>query len=316
MLGYKIRIYHYVKSLMPRRLQILLRRELVRRQLQQSAGVWPIYESAKEPPPGWSGWPEQKKFALVLTHDVDSQKGLDNCLKLAGIEEQLGFRSVFNFVGCKYVVPPLIREELTALGFEVGLHGLYHNSLLYHSRQEFLRQAPEINRVLKEWNAVGFRSPCMYHNLEWMHDLDIEYDASTFDTDPFEPQPDGLKTIFPSFVPGGPMLRGYVEMPYTLPQDFTLFILMQNRTTGVWKKKLDWLVRNGGMALLNTHPDYMNFGNKKMGPEEYPADLYSEFLLHIKREYVGRYWHPLPKEIAQFWREQAVTKKIKEANQL
>ena len=37
----------------------------------------------------------------------------------------------------------------------------------------------------------------MYHNLDWIHDLDIYYDASTFDTDPFEPQPDGFKTIYP-----------------------------------------------------------------------------------------------------------------------
>ena len=31
--------------------------------------------------------------------------------------------------------------------------------------------------------------------------LNIAYDASTFDTDPFEPQPDGVNTIFPFWVP-------------------------------------------------------------------------------------------------------------------
>jgi hypothetical protein len=41
----------------------------------------------------------------------------------------------------------------------------------------------------------------MYHDLELLHHLDIEYDASTFDTDPFEPQPDGMGTIFPFWVP-------------------------------------------------------------------------------------------------------------------
>jgi glycosyltransferase involved in cell wall biosynthesis/peptidoglycan/xylan/chitin deacetylase (PgdA/CDA1 family) len=310
MLSYKVRIYEKVKLIIPRKVQILLRRQLVRRQLAGCASVWPVYEPAKVPPPGWAGWPDRKEFALVLTHDVDSQKGFDNCLKLADVEEGLGLRSSFNFVARKYVVSPEVREELTERGFEVGVHGLYHTSRLYSSREEFLRQAPEINRVLREWKAVGFRSPSMYHNLEWMHDLDIEYDASTFDTDPFEPQPDGLHTIFPSFIPGREigtvaMRKGYVELPYTLPQDSTLFILMQERTNDIWKKKLDWLVRNRGMVLVNAHPDYMSFNGRIDPYSEYDANLYREFLEHIKTVYRDRFWHPLPREIARFWADRA-----------
>ena len=48
---------------------------------------------------------------------------------------------------------------------------------------------------------MGFRTPTMFHHLEWTGELDIEYDSSTFDTDPFEPQPDGVGTIFPFWVP-------------------------------------------------------------------------------------------------------------------
>ena len=59
----------------------------------------------------------------------------------------------------------------------------------------------------------------MFHNLDWLHELKIEYDASTFDTDPFEPQPDGVGTIFPFWVTGRQPDEGYVEMAYTLPQD-------------------------------------------------------------------------------------------------
>ena len=77
----------------------------------------------------------------------------------------------------------------------------------------------------------------MLHNLDWLHELEIEYDLSTFDTDPFEPQPEGQHTIFPFWVPRPPVAEalnsqlstlnnprsGYVELPYTLPQDSTLF---------------------------------------------------------------------------------------------
>jgi hypothetical protein len=43
------------------------------------------------------------------------------------------------------------------------------------------------------WYIGNSLSPSMYHDPEMLHQLDIEYDASTFDTDPFEPQPDGMR---------------------------------------------------------------------------------------------------------------------------
>ena len=78
------------------------------------------------------------------------------------------------------------------------------------------------------------------HNLEWISDLEIQYDASTFDTDPFEPQPDGVETIFPFWVSRPSSLNsqlstlnhprsGYVELPYTLPQDSTVFNFLGKR---------------------------------------------------------------------------------------
>ena len=148
---------------------------------------------------------------------------------------------------------------------------------------------------------VGFRSPAMHHNLNWLRDLDIEYDLSTFDTDPFEPQPDGMGTIFPFPVKEDGCRKGYIEMPYTLPQDSTLFVIMREKTIDIWKRKLDWVAEQGGMVLLNTHPDYMNFTKASPGLEEYPASYYSELLEYIKNRYGGEYWHPLPRDMARFW---------------
>ena len=155
---------------------------------------------------------------------------------------------------------------------------------------------------MKDWQAVGFRSPAMHHNLKWIHELNVLYDASTFDTDPFEPQPDGVQTIFPFYVQDEKTGKGYIELPYTIPQDFTLFILMRNKHIDIWKKKLDWVVKYGGMALVNIHPNYMNFSGKKIGYEEYPLQYYINFLQYIQDKYSGKYWHVLPKEIAQFWK--------------
>jgi hypothetical protein len=93
----------------------------------------------------------------------------------------------------------------------------------------------------------------MHHNLEWIANLDISYDCSTFDTDPFEPQPDGVNTIFPFWYQQKGSDRGFVEIPYTLPQDFTLFILQRERDCRVWKEKLRWIVEKGGMATVIVH---------------------------------------------------------------
>ena len=198
-----------------------------------------------------------------------------------------------------YKVSSELIKALRADGFEIGSHGVHHKNP-FVSSEYFQKNTIKINQYLKEWNAVGFRAPSMYHNLEMVHDLNIEYDASTFDTDPFEPQPDGVKTIFPFWVPGNSNQKGYVELPYTLPQDFLLYILMRQRNIDIWKKKLDWIAENSGMALFISHPDYIRF-NRKTHYQKYPVKYYEEFLTYIKTKYEGQYWHALPRDVARFW---------------
>jgi hypothetical protein len=299
--GCIIKTYYRLKPLIPRRLQILLRQRVALLKRRACTRIWPICETAGKPPDKWRGWPDGKRFALVLTHDVDTARGQERCARLREIEQNLGFRSSFNFVPKRYEVSRELRDCLVGSGFEVGVHGLYHDGKHYESRDTFTRRAVQINGYLKEWGAVGFRSPSMLHNLEWIGDLDIEYDASTFDTDPFEPQTDGVATIFPFLVRPAGRQNGYVELPYTLPQDFTLYVLLGEKNIDTWRRKLDWICERGGMALLNAHPDYMRFDGAKPGCDEYPAGYYTDFLAYIRQRYEGRFWHVLPREMARFW---------------
>lgn len=301
--------YYQIKPLIPRYVQILLRRWIVLNSRSSYRDIWPIDPDTSRPPDGWAQWPNQKRFALVLTHDVDTEKGYEKCIQLSKIEEDSGFRSSFNFVPERYDVSSELRQYLGRNGFEVGVHGLNHDGRLYSSKKVFQERAIRINRYLSEWGCVGFRSPAMHHNLDWIQDLDVEYDASTFDTDPFEPQSDGVGTIFPFWVHGDGRRVGYVELPYTLPQDFTLFIIMKEKGVRIWREKIDWIAQEGGMALLNTHPDYMNFDRKKPGLEEYPAEYYTEFLEYIRDRYKGEYWHALPRDLARFWSQSMKPKK-------
>ena len=280
-----------------------MRRVLISHRRKACGDIWPIDETAYRPPDKWSGWPENKQFALVLTHDVETANGHARCEDLMALEEDLGFRSAFNFVPEGYKVSAELRQLLSNNGFEVGVHGLKHDGKLYTSRVIFRTRASRINEYLKEWESVGFRSPAMHHKLEWIHDLDIEYDASTFDTDPFEPQCDGVGTVFPFWVCANDARMKYIELPYTLPQDFTLFVLMKEKSIDIWKKKLDWIAEKGAMALLITHPDYMNVCKERCDVEEYPSRYYVEFLEYVRHKYDGQYWNVLPKKLVQFWKQ-------------
>jgi len=296
-----IKIFYFLKPFIPRHLQIAVRRILTKKKLKQYENIWPIDPKAGEAPGDWEGWPDGRRFAIILTHDVDTQEGHDKCYRLLEIEEKLGFRSSFNFVLQRYDVDNQLLRKIVDRGFEIGIHGLNHDGKLYNTRKIFGERAAKINQYIEKWGAVGFRSPAMHHNLDWIHDLNIKYDASTFDTDPFEPQSDGVGTIFPFWVKGSNNQDGYLELPYTLPQDHLLFIILEETNSNIWKQKLDWIAQKGGMALLNTHPDYMNFGSRRSGLEEYPVRFYEDFLKYVKNNYEGQYWHVLPREISCSW---------------
>lgn len=299
--SHSLRLFYRLKPFLPGRFEFFLRKMRAQALMPFYRKVWPIDEEAGNHPPDWTGWPDGKKFSLVLTHDVEWKDGHDTCQQLSELEESMGFRSAFYFVPHRYPVSPQLRDDLTSRGFEVGVHGLKHDGKLYSSRAVFRQRAKEINRYIREWNASGFRSPSVHHNLDWLGELDVQYDASTFDTDPFQPQSDGLRRIFPLWIPPNGQSRDYIELPYTLAQDWKVFSILQHKTIDVWKRKLDWIAQRGGMALLITHPDYMQFGDREKKSWDYPVARYVELLEWIESKYGGQYWHALPREMATFW---------------
>lgn len=309
------RVYYRLKPFIPRAVRTAVRRWFASRLRGSIADIWPIMPGSEQPPANWPGWPHGKKFAVVLTHDVESAAGVEKCRQLMQLEMTFGFRSSFNFIPeGNYNVPSELREELASHGFEVGVHDLRHDGRLFASRREFSRKAMRINGYLRDWNATGFRAGFMLHKLDWLHELDIRYDASTFDTDPFEPQPDGRHTIFPFWVPhritnhesqvtnhSADSRPGYVELPYTLPQDSTLFLLLREQTIDIWLRKLDWIAKHGGMALVNIHPDYLSFDGAVETDGQYPCSRYKAFLEYLHKQYEGAFWNETPREVAQFY---------------
>jgi hypothetical protein len=234
-------------------------------------------------------WPDGKRFAFVLTHDIETDEGQASVRAVADLEESYNFRSSFNFVPERYPLDLKLIENLRGRGFEIGVHGLRHDGKLYNSYAEFMRRAKRINAHLKELDAVGFRSPLTMRNPEWMQALEIEYDLSFFDTDPYEPMPGGTMSIWP-FIIGR-----FVELPYTLVQDCTLTAILGETTPRLWLEKVNFIERYRGMALVNTHPDYL------LNPITW--QVYADFLQAMRSR--EGYWHALPRNVAVWWRDRA-----------
>jgi hypothetical protein len=231
-------------------------------------------------------WPDDSKCAFVLTHDIETGDGQAFVREIADLEESLGFRSSFNFVPERYPLDLELMQELRERDFEIGVHGLKHDGKLFRSRETFMQRVGRINDYLNEFQAVGFRAPLMHRNPDWMQALEIEYDLSFFDTDPYEPMPGGCMSIWPF------RIGHFIELPYTLVQDSTLRMVLNEDTPRLWLEKLDFLEHYRGMALVNTHPDYLK--------EPVLLKIYTDFLKTVKEK--RAYWHALPREVARWWR--------------
>lgn len=297
--------YGGVRRFMPSAFRPLMRRSFLAPQRREFILDWPVedrwsrfmrrtLENALRIDGGIGGsrlafWPGGLRFSIVLTHDVESARGLGFLPEVLDLEETYGFRSLVNLVPREYPIPEGLIAELRGRGFEVGVHGLDHSGDLFLDADRFARRAVEINTHLNRWDAVGFRAPFTHRNPEWMQMLDVEYDSSFFDTDPFESIPGGTMCIWPFF------MGRFVELPYTLVQDHTLVETLRERSPKIWLEKVDVIARHGGMALLISHPDYLRKG---IG-----MAIYEEFLKKMADR--ADAWKALPRDVARWWKRRA-----------
>lgn len=232
-------------------------------------------------------WPKGKRFAISLTHDVETAGGLKHIDALAKLEEKRGFRSAWFFVPHKYKIDPGLLKDLVDRGHEIGVHGYNHDGRLFTSKACFDSRAIKINQTVDRWGAAGFRAPMVHRHLTWLQALQVDYDASFFDADPFQAMPGGVGGMWP-FIAGN-----LVELPYTLPQDHTLFLALSEGNAGIWLQKLKLIRQMSGMGLLITHPDYMDSDLRR--------DIYDAFLEHAVSH--DDAWLALPNQIVTWWRE-------------
>lgn len=296
-----VRVYYVLRPLIPRRIQIALRRVLARAQGSSSFPRWPIEtagldllalihrlasEAAGRDAPWIAPWPDEKTWAFVLTHDVETSFGLERMAEMRSLEAAMGYRSSWNFVPKRYTVPASTIAELVDAGCEVGVHGLYHDGKDLASAALLERRLPEMVAHADRWGARGFRSPATQRGWHLMSMLPFDYDSSYPDTDPYEPQPGGCCTWLPYAI------EGVTELPLTLPQDHTLFVILGHATAETWIHKSEAIRDRGGMSLLLTHPDYLH--------DESTREPYRELLATFKDDEGA--WRALPRDVSAWWR--------------
>lgn len=299
--------YYRVRGLLPRPVQIWLRRQYARRQQRTAFPRWPVEtglhdffdlitailtDIADEPLPRIAAWPDGHTWALVLTHDVETADGLAALDPILELERGHGLRSSWNFVPRRYSVDDERVQELIAGGFEVGVHGLYHDGRDLESRERLRERLPGMRAAAERWGAVGFRSPATHRQWELMPLLGFDYDSSYPDTDPFEPQGGGCCTWLPF------SNEEMVELPLTMPQDHTMFVILRHGDETAWVEKAERLRSRDGMALIDTHPDYMR--------DERIMAAYGRLLERYAADETA--WKPLPRDVSAWWRRRAASR--------
>ena len=298
--------YYRARPLLPRPLQIWLRRKFARLQAKSSFPGWPVETClhdffelmfailaglAGEPVPCIAPWPNGHTWAFVLTHDVEQAEGLAAVGPVVELERARGLRSSWNLVPRRYEIDPSCVSDLIEAGFEVGVHGIYHDGRDLESWSTWQRRLPIAHESAERWNAVGFRSAASHRHSGWMRSLNFDYDSSWPDTDPFEPQNGGCCTWLPFF--NGEL----VELPLTLRQDHTLFVILGHVDEAEWVAKAEFLRARGGMVSIDTHPDYLT--------DERIFMAYARFLERFSDD--DSAWHALPREVSAWWRRRAAS---------
>ena len=235
-------------------------------------------------------WPNGARSCIVMTHDVEAERGQRFCPELMNIDDSFGVKASFQLVPEeRYKISAALVESIRDRAFEVNIQDLNHDGHLFREKEEFLRRAQSINRYGEIYGAKGFRSAVLYRNLDWYDALHFSFDMSVPNVAHLDPQRGGCCTVMPYFV--GDIL----EIPLTTTQDYMLFHLLGDYSLELWKAQTELIVKKNGLVTFLIHPDYVI--------EKRARDVYRGLLVFLR--HLGsreKLWFALPGEVDQWWR--------------
>jgi hypothetical protein len=248
-------------------------------------------------------WPEGHRACAVVTHDVETAAGRDFSERLMDIDDEYGIKASFQVVPEKrYEASLNYLETIRQRGFEVNVQGLDHEGNLFQDKDSFLRAAERINEYAEQFGALGFRSPVLYRNVDWLQYLNFSYDMSVPNVARLEAQRGGCCTVMPYALPSG-----MTELPLTTTEDYTLFHILKDPSISLWKEQMSLIRERHGLISFIVHPDYIT---------SYPAQgVYKELLGELVRLRSDEgVWVTLPREVDRWWRQRSQLKLVAAEN--
>lgn len=284
-------IYYFLRPVIPRSCKWYFQKKWAKRiDGLSTRPMWPLPEISEDSKR--INFPENQETSLVLTHDVDTKFGFENIKNVCEAEKRLGLKSSWNIIPHLYNIDESILKYLRNLGMEIGVHDWNHDGKLFSNKEIFNKRIKHINQTMKEWSTKGFRAGAAFHNDIWMQRFECEYDSSYYDTDPFQPLGGGCASIWPFML--GQLVELPYTMPQDhvlFVAEMELKVSKENspnldsnkrkknwewmrnwceknmlksldgywiiRGVDIWKMKAEWLVDQGGMILMVTHPEYL-----------------------------------------------------------
>ena len=307
-------MYYFVRPILPVGVRKYLQKAYLRDWNKIPFPAWPVATSvdsllhklllfslrasgAKKIPFIWF-WPEGRPACAIVTHDVETAAGRDFCSTLMDIDDSFGVKASFQVIPEeRYVVEPRFLASIRERGFEVLVHDLNHDGHLYKTKQEFLKRAAKINAYRKEYGAEGFRAGVLYRRQLWYDALDFGYDMSVPNVAHLDPQRGGCCTVMPYFI------GKLVELPVTTIQDYSLFNILNDYSTDLWKAQMQVILRNYGLMSFIVHPDYVAEARER---ETYKHLLGQLASLREKQNI----WIPTPGEVHRWWRQRAAMRLV------
>lgn len=244
-------------------------------------------------------WPEGRRAAVTLTHDVDTAWILDEARgrllrEIVDLEAGLGFRGAFYLVASR-VSPRRHRRALGLLreaGFEIGLHGWNHDAKLgFLSERAQERRLARARARLAGLGVEEIRTPWYWRSAPLFRVLarHFAYDSSV----PAASDLYGTRTrtgccsVLPYRAEGG-----LLELPLTLPPDTALAgpdpFAPALRAVGE-------ILALGGVAVPILHPQ-----PHQSGREERLAD-WGGFLRRLRERHGAALWSATPAALVRHY---------------
>jgi hypothetical protein len=245
--------------------------------LDRSESQFPAYPIERSIDAGVvSGGYDRRRSAVLLTHDVDSEAELALIEPIRRLERDRTLVSSWGFVPRVSWPNEALARRLVDEDCEIYWHDIGHDGKLPYMDRESMRRAFDEVASRHPWAGdlmLAFRAGQALASVDLIDVVAERFsiDMSIPDTEFGGPygRTAGCGTVFP-FV-----LRGLLEIPFTLPQDVYLRQVQRlspDQVLAAWLSKLEYIKSVGGVAVLNVHPIWVSGRDRGM------ASSYEAFL--------------------------------------